>query len=419
MSINRLAVLQAFVQTRMLKRSLRTRADVARHQARLWRRLAPVLADTPALSAHAGKAMEAIPVIDAHEMRARPDAWNSLSLSALEIAASADAAERGEAGEVRSGIYAGYSTGSFGKRGMFLSSRSERARYLGQSLAKLLPDPAWSRRRIALCLRADNALYRDVASAGPFEFRFFSLTMPADDRAAAIGAFAPDIFVAPSHVLAELAARTTAGKFKPPGFRRLYYGAEPMGASERDWIEDALGVRPDPIYQATEGFLAAACSHGTLHLNEDSIAFGFEPIGSSHRVRAIITDLRRTSQPVVRVRLDDILQLREAACPCGSAMQAIEPVEGRVVDTWRWNETSIFPRDVETAVSAALAPSDHWRAIGSPAGVRLACDVPGAHAAAAMLSKMLADAGAPWPVTVVPFTPQDAPKRRRVQWIDD
>ena len=42
------------------------------------------------------------------------------------------------------------------------------------------------------------------------------------------------------------------------------WGAEPMGVLERDWIGAALGVHPDPIYQATEGFLGAACPEGVL-----------------------------------------------------------------------------------------------------------------------------------------------------------
>jgi hypothetical protein len=192
--------------------------------------------------------------------------------------AGAEAAEHGDAGAVRPGVHAGFSTGTSGARGTFLSSKPERARYLGQCLAKLLPGSPLRRRRIGLCLRANNALYRDVANAGPFEFRFFSLDAPAQSRASEIEGFAPDIFVAPSHVLAELALLATEGKFRAPPFERLLYGAEPMGAWERVWITEALGARPDPIYQATEGFLGSACSRGVLHLNEDSIAFEFDPI---------------------------------------------------------------------------------------------------------------------------------------------
>jgi putative adenylate-forming enzyme len=417
-SVNRVAVVKAYAQTRMAHAFLRTRADIDRHQARLWRRLAPALARTPALSALAGSPLSASPIVEPGNMRARPGDWNSLGLSADEIMAGAEAAEHGDAGAVRPGVHAGFSTGTSGARGTFLSSKPERARYLGQCLAKLLPGSPLRRRRIGLCLRANNALYRDVANAGPFEFRFFSLDAPAQSRASEIEGFAPDIFVAPSHVLAELALLATEGKFRAPPFERLLYGAEPMGAWERVWITEALGARPDPIYQATEGFLGSACSRGVLHLNEDSIAFEFDPIAGSDRFRPIVTDLRRKSQPIVRVRLDDIVQFRDTPCPCGSVLQAIQPVEGRVADIWRWDKVRIFPRQVEHALAEALSPPDEWRAVASPTGVSLACDGPRADQARAALVKLLTDAGAAQPVTVQSLSPESSPKRRRVQWRD-
>lgn len=416
MSISRIAVAEAYAQTRMAHAFLRSRAEIARHQARLWRRMSPALARTPTLSALAGSPLSAFPVVEPGDMRQRPGDWNSLALSADQILASAEAAEHDGASTVLPGVHAGYSTGTSGARGVFLSTKAERARYLGQCLAKLLPGSPLRRRRIGLCLRADNALYRDVSNAGPFEFRFFSLASPARKRASEIESFAPEIFVAPSHVLAELALFSNNGEFTAPPLERLFYGAEPMGAAERAWITEALGVRPDPIYQATEGFLGTACERGVLHLNEDSFVFEFEPIAGSDRNRLIVTDLRRTSQPIVRVRLDDIVQPKDAPCPCGLALQAIEPVEGRYTDIWRWGEARIFPRQVERAVADVLAPAEHWRAIGSPDGIRFACDAPRADQARITIARLLAEAGVTLPVTLRPYLPDGFPKRRRVQW---
>lgn len=417
MSINRLSVLSAYAETRMAHAFLRSRADIERHQQDLWRKLSGTLAATPALAQLAGKPLSAFPVIDPAEMRAALGAWNSLGLSAEEINAGATAAENGESGEVRAGVFAGFSTGSSGKRGAFLSSSAERARYMGQSLAKLLPGSLLRRRRIGLCLRANNALYRDVSRAGPFTFQYFSLAGDPVERAREIEMFAPDIFIAPSHVLADLAQRAEAGAFAAPRFERLYYGAEPMGATERDWITQALGVRPDPIYQATEGFLGAACAHGTLHLNEDSICFEFERVGVSDRYRPVITDLRRTSQPMVRVRLDDLVQLAPP-CACGSPLRAIEPIEGRVGDVWRWGDAVVFPREVESAISAELSPGVDWRVHATPASVTLFCSSGRAEAAKTALSDLLRTSGASPPINLAPFATESAPKRRRVQWAD-
>lgn len=418
MSINRLSVLSAYAETRVAHALLHSRADIERHQQNLWRKLAPTLAATPALRPFAGKPLSELPVVDPADMRARLRDWNSLGLSAEEIHSGAAAAEAGEHGEVRDGVFAGFSTGSSGTRGAFLSSGAERARYMGQSLAKLLPGSPLRQRRIGLCLRANNALYRDVSRAGPFAFQYVGLATEPEKRAREIETFAPDVFIAPSHVLADLARRATAGEFAPPRFERLYYGAEPMGDAERNWISQALSARPDPIYQATEGFLGAACAHGALHLNEDSICFEFERVGASDRYRPIVTDLRRTSQPMVRVRLDDLVQFTTAPCACGSPFRAIASIEGRIGDVWRWGDAFVFPREVEAALSPALAPSSDWRALASPRGATVACATELASAAKTALSALFQTAAITAPIATAPLAPDSAPKRRRVQWTD-
>ena len=415
MSVQPASVAIVYAEARLAQAFLRTRDHIERRQDRLWRRLTPAIAKTPALASMAGAAVTEFPIVEPRDMRARLDDWNSLGLGAEAIHAAAEAAEKGEAGEVSGGVFAGYSTGSEGTRGVFLSSPAERARYLGQSLAKLLPGDVLRRRRIGLCLRADNALYRDVGKAGPFAFRYFGLAGPAQQRAREIAAFAPDVLIAPSHVLAELARLAAAGKFTPPAFERVFVGAEPMGGAERQWIAQTLGARPDPIYQATEGFLGASCKHGTLHLNEDSIRFEFERVGASSRHRPIVTDLRRTSQPMVRVRLDDVIEFLDAQCPCGSPLCAIKPVEGRVTDVWRWGGAVLFPREIEAAISQT-SPSHEWRALGSPSGVKLAADAAHAAPAQSALAALLARAGAPQTIEVAPFETAGGAKRRRVRW---
>lgn len=419
MSIDRLAVLKAYVGTRQAHAQLRTRADIERRQARLWRKLTPVIAETPALKTLAGQPLHAFPIVTPSQLRAEFESWNTLGLKQHEAIAAADAAERGESGEVAPGVTAGFSTGTSGSRGLFLASRKERARYLGQALAKLLPgDALFRRRRIALCLRADSALYRDVSNAGPFEFRFFELGTPADNRARELSKFAPHVLVAPSHVIADLGQRAESGAFSVTGLQRLYYGAEPMGDAEREWLTSAFGVRPDPIYQATEGFLGAACRHGSLHLNEDSLIIERSPAPGNGRFHPIITDLRRTSQPVVRVQLDDLLQPLSAPCSCGSPLLAVRGVEGRLADLWRWSGAIIPPRDVEAALSAALGPRADWQATGSATGVRLEAGPEDAPHGATAIAALLESRGVSKPAVTGPMKPMEGFKRRRVRWSD-
>lgn len=415
MRTERLAVLRAWLAARWSGWRLRARADVEARQERLWRAMAPVVARTPAISALAGRPLADFPVMDPDALRDGFDDWNALGLTRAETEAAARAGETGGSGAVRPGVVAGFSSGSSGRPGLFVTSVAERAGWIGHILARLLPAGTLFRpTRIALCLRADNQLYGDVSVAGPIRFLFVGLDVPASERFERLCAFTPDILIAPTQVLADLARRTD--RQWPLG--RLFYGAEPMGQAERDWITAALGARPDPIYQATEGFLGAACPFGTLHLNEDVLIIEREPVPGTNRFLPIITDLRRTTQPMIRVRLPDLLEPLGTPCPCGSPLTAVHAVEGRLEDLWRWSDTVICPREVETAVSEALGPEHDWRATGMPGGVIVEADPDRVGAAKAAIEALLAARGATVRVTAGGRPLQNGVKRRRVRWSD-
>lgn len=415
MRTDRRAVLRAWLAARWSGWSLRSPADVARRQARLWRAMAPVIARTPAVRALAGRPLADFPIIAPDVLREAFDAWNTLGLARDETEAAALAAETGGSGEVRPGIVAGFSTGSSGRRGLFVTSAAERGGWVGHILARLLAADAMFRpTRIALCLRADNQLYGDIGAAGPFRFLFVGLEVPARERFDRLQAFAPDILIAPPQVLADLARRTD----RPWPLRRLFYGAEPMGEAERGWIGAALGVRPNPIYQATEGFLGAACRLGTLHLNEDVLIIEREPVPGTDRFLPIVTDLRRTTQPMIRVRLPDLLESLATPCPCGSPLTAVQPVEGRLEDLWRWPGAVICPREVEAVVSAAVGPEQDWRVVASPGGVTVEADPAQVEGARTAVATLLATHGVKVPVTAGGLPKQGGVKRRRVRWSD-
>ena len=411
----RFRILRAWLGARWSRWRLRTPVDVAARQARLWREMPPVAATTPAVRALAGRPLQDFPVMRPEALRENFAGWNTLGLTRAEAEAAARAGETGGSGEVRPGIVSGFSSGSSGRPGLFVTSAAERAGWVGHILARLLPADALVRpTRIALCLRADNRLYGDLGAAGPIQFLFTALEVPASQRFERLRAFAPDVLVAQTQVLADLACRTEA----PWALRRLFYGAEPMGEAERGWIGAALGVRPDPIYQATEGFLGAACRLGTLHLNEDVLIIEREPVPGIDRFLPIITDLRRTTQPMIRVRLPDLLEPLAAPCPCGSPLTAIHPVEGRLEDLWRWPECVICPREVEAAVSAALGPEYDWRAIATPRSVTVEADPDRVGAAGASVEALLSAHGVDQPVILGGRPARDGVKRRRVRWFD-
>lgn len=406
--IRRRHLLAAWADTRWAMRL--DAPGLARRRARLWAAMAPTLARTPALAEYAGAPLQEVPIVAPATIRATLERWNATGIThAAAVAAAADA-ERGGAGVVRDGISAGFSTGTQGSRGVFLASPCERARYIGQSIARLLPIAApVVGERIALVLRADSALYRDVGG-GRFAFLHLPLGLDGAAMADALRRFRPTVLIAPPRELAALAAAAPA----LPTLRRIFWGAEPIGAGERDWIAARLGCRPDPIYQATEGFIAAACRFGRLHLNDDSLEVELEPVAGVDACRPVVTDLRRHVQPIVRVRLDDLVRLEHDACPCGFAGRVIAPVGGRVQDIWWTDAGPRTPDAVDRRFEAAVGPATHWRVEGGRDIIVVETADPQVAERLRTAAQALV-AGARIAVRTPPDGPPP-PKRRRVTW---
>ncbi|MDQ7732537.1 hypothetical protein QT231_07480 [Halomonas sp. SpR1] len=384
----------------------------------MWRKLQPVIARTPALARYAGRDLAEFPVTEIADLRADYGAWNSLGMSDEELRGLAAAAEQGSAvGE----LSAGWSTGTGrGARGLFLASPAERADYIGQSLARLLPARTLlKRQRLALHLRASNALYSDVGR-GRFTFAHFPLEASIKQSIAELAHFEPTILIAPPHRLATFAA--AGAHFS--SLQHLFCGSEPTSEAECDFINERLGVRPRQIYQSTEGFLATECANGRLHLNDHAMAIELEPVPGTPGYRPIITDLRRTSQPIVRVRGDDYLELDPHTCPCGFAGRVIHAPQGRVNDIWRFEGLTVTPPQVVTALEAVLGGDKIWQAEAGPERVVLhlsppcpaSISTPSATTAARALSQAC---DLPVPVEVFhDLSAWSGPKRRKVVWRD-
>jgi putative adenylate-forming enzyme len=411
-------ILGAYLRTRIAAATLTRRAALEAHQQWLWRRLAPALAATPALRALAGRPLDAFPVVTPAEIRADVAEWNGLGLTADAARAAAEAAEAGRDGGLPGGVQAGFSTGGGGgTRGLFITTPAERDDYLGTLLGKLIgPTRLLRPLRAALILRANNRLYQDIQGAGA-AFAFIGLDVGPDAQLAALEAFAPTHLVAPPHVLAALAARIEAGGWRPR-LDSLFYGAEPIGVLEQAWLAEVFGLAPRPLYQATEGFLGAPCRHGTLHLNEDGLIVELEPVVGTDRFTPIVTDLRRRGQPMVRIRLDDLIEPLDGPCACGSPRLSIRPIEGRLGDVWRFGEVAIPPREIDARIEGALGPRAVWTARARPGAARIEVAAPAdPEPARAAVEALLRERGVAVPVTASTGPGREpGPKRRRVRW---
>lgn len=331
-AIETAGVALAYLSARRRNR-LRTQAQVRAHQLRRWRALSRWLtAHSPFYATYAGQPLECWPVMDKAQWMARFDEINTAGVTLDDAYSVAERAELDrDFAPTLDGISVGLSTGTSGARGVFMVSASERRRWAGTMLAKLLPGGLMARERIALMLRAGNNLY-DTVHGGRLSFRYFDLVQPVDQIAEELDAYAPTILIGPAQVLAWLAQLHSQGRVRVMP-RRVISAAEVLDPLDRVRIERTWDVTVEQIYQATEGFLGHTCPHGVLHLNEDSLIVEREWIDpAQRRFVPIVTDLYRYTQPVVRYRLDDVLVAREEPCPCGSPHAALERIEGREDD---------------------------------------------------------------------------------------
>jgi len=213
-------------------------------------------------------------------------------------------------------------------------SPAERYRWAGAVFAKLLRDPLWRRQKIAFFLRANSNLYTTVHSRH-MQFRFFDLLDPLTAHVAALNDYQPTYLIAPASLLRFLADQQTAGRLHIAP-RKIISVAEVLDPLDEKIIAHSFQQQIHQVYQCTEGFLGSTCAHGTLHLHEDIavIQRDYLPtaVGEPRKFAPIITDFQRTSQPIMRYRLDDVLTIKEEGCACGSVMTPIETIAGRCDD---------------------------------------------------------------------------------------
>ncbi|HHR6405170.1 TPA: F390 synthetase-related protein [Providencia alcalifaciens] len=298
-------------------------------QRRLSRFTQRFLRRSPYFSAYCEQALTQWPVMDKALMMRHFDSMNTQNLKVDELFACAKQSEFSRDFSPTVGQFSvGLSSGTSGKRGIFVVSPDEQARWSGTMLAKMLPDGLFAGERVALFLRANNNLYESVNNRW-LSFQFYDLLGDFDEHLAALNEWQPTIIVAPAQVLVEITKRQLRGECSLTP-KKVISVAEVLAADDKALLQSVF-LDVGEVYQATEGFLGCTCAHGTLHLNEAFLYIEKRWI-DERRFSPIITDFTRQTQPIVRYQLDDILVVRETPCPCGDAQLAIERIEGRSDD---------------------------------------------------------------------------------------
>jgi len=322
-----------------------------------------------------------LPTVDKALMMAHFDRFNTRGVPCAAAMAVALQAERSrDFAPTVDGLTVGLSSGTSGHRGLFLVSPQEQAAWAGMILARALHGLKPRRTRVAFFLRSHSNLYAQ-ANGTLLHLHYFDLMAPLAQSIAALNAYQPYIVVGPPSLLGLLAdaqERTLEGAMAAHSLHitpeRLIAVAEVLEPQDEARLVRCFGAPVHQIYQCTEGLLAISCPHGALHLQEDIAAVQCEPLPDAadglSRVTPVVTDLWRRTQPIIRYRLNDVLQLedRTGVCPCGSPFHVIRRIEGRCDDLCYFvgqdgARRPFFPDTIRRAVLLAEAPIVDYTAV--------------------------------------------------------
>lgn len=366
-----------------LARGLRrwsTRAQLERWQERrIIRHVERVRAQSPFYrtwwDGRSASAWRQFPQIDKSTMMQHFDTLNTVGISkeeALILAGESEDTRDFKQSSIQ-GITVGLSSGTSGNRGIFLVSDREQDAWTGTVLAKLLPGGLWKPARIAFFLRANSNLYESV-KRGQLQFQYFDLLEPVNVLVKRMEQYQSTVWVAPPSMLRMLAEAFEQGHLTHMP-HKIISVAEVLDPLDRRVLERVFKQTIHQVYQCTEGFLGATCEHGTLHLNEDIVYIEKEYLDpATRRFVPVITDFSRTSQPIIRYRLNDILTEAAEPCACGSLFTAIERIEGRCDDTLYFSHrhenqaVTVFPDFISRAVIAASPAIEHYRVVQRGSG---------------------------------------------------
>ena len=306
-----------------------------------------------------------LPLLEKAQVREHFDELNRYGIARSLALAEGLAAERSRdfTPALRHGISVGLSSGTSGERGVFLVSRQESSRWAGTVMAKLLShrslcqlvSPLAPPLRVAFLLRANSNLYTRVHSRR-LQFSYLDLLAGLSGLVSELNRLQPHVLIAPASALGLLAQQQgQALNIRP---QQVVSVAETLEPDDARHARNAWHRHLQEVYQCTEGFLAASCPHGRLHLNEEHVHIEPQWLDAGQqRFVPVITDFSRRTQAFVRYRLDDVLRIdAEQDCPCGRHTRTIAAIEGRQDDV-------LWLPDVRNDALTALFPDSLRRAM--------------------------------------------------------
>lgn len=319
-------ILYYYYKTLFLNKILNSPDRLKAYQEKQFKKLVKnTLSKSPFYKDYLDKPLQQWPIITKKIMMEHFNEINTVNLTkenALDVALKSE--QTRDFSPLINNISVGLSSGTSGNRGLFLASPKERDAWAGIILAKALPDGIRTKERIAFFLRANNNLYTTLNKSRKIQFHFFDLLDDFDTHIERLNTLNPTLLSAPASVLLVL-AKSKRVKIHP---KRIFSVAEVLEPCDETIISEAFHCEVSQIYQCTEGFLAISDKHtNRLVMNEEFLIIEKEWL-DERRFVPVITDLIRSTQPIVRYRLDDVLIVEKS----NEVYTELSTIEGRLGD---------------------------------------------------------------------------------------
>ncbi len=304
------------------------------------------------LSIHTIEDLDLLPVINKEIMMTHFDRLNTVGLVREEVQAFAvkNELDRNYLGYYLDKYVIGLSSGTSGNKGLYVTPRE---------LTKKLPYVFLARGGIPLrnlpfkilfCLRVFSQGFDDINS--PLVSLSYCATMtPVEEIISQLNTKHINILMAPPSLIRLLLPIRDEIKVK---LKQIVCYAEVLEKEEKERFKKQFDTDIVEIYQASEGQIASACSHGNLHINEDLVIVELSD-ENGHKVdqpgivarHMIVTNLVNFVQPLIRYEMNDLIVLGEP-CSCGSKFRTIDRILGRNDDILRFKITdgkiqTVFP----------------------------------------------------------------------------
>ncbi|MCK5773022.1 MAG: hypothetical protein KAH57_04480 [Thermoplasmata archaeon] len=260
----------------------------------------------------------------------------------------------------------GMSSGTSGNKGLTVLSKEEMAMYSCLLWARNGIPEHIRKKSVFFALRVNSPSFMEIKKFG-LKLIYVDYTHPIGELVSLINREELNILAGPPSLLSILAEHKDMISSR---IDALISYAEILYPETERRLKEIFNAPIVQIYQGSEGFIGTTCSAGKLHMNEDVIRVDLEDAGDpeGNTCKVVLTDLYRTTQPLIRYHLNDLIEVSNKKCECGSSFRVIDRIHGRSDDLFLLKADDgeiryLFPDYVRRAIIQSSDDIQEYQAI--------------------------------------------------------